>query len=353
MRGRVALGASVAFGIALAIGCGGGSGAPSGAPADAGADGALPSAGDGAAIPPFAVDGGCSCSDPACGCVAVPDGWLAVAAISERDATGSDVTDGGAAAACPAYWTDPRALRASPAPANGACSCACGAMIGNPCLTGGRTLTVRLNLPGETTCAGDQVALSNVATCTRLPAGGGIVTNDTDGRGPATLSPIQVDCAVTATKAPIVDDGQVSVCTSPAPLPCVDGMCVARPSPGAPVCLLHEGSVACPWQVPARRVLTPESGITDDRQCSCRCRTNTTACDSAVIRFYTNATCTGSSRALTSDGTCRGISGTGAATYYRVTSRVDDGTRCLPLDAAPLATGTVTTTEQTLCCPAP
>ena len=124
-----------------------------------------------------------------------------------------------------------------------------------------------------------------------------------------------------------------------------DEICVAKQF-GQPVCVMHEGEVACPSQLPVRTVLG--SAVDDQRSCGATCTCEPTPCNDGTLRAYSDATCSTSIRALNVDGSCttNGASLSNAGSYRYTRSK-----GCKTKDAPAVLGQQIVTEPMTLCCP--
>ncbi|MBN9160917.1 MAG: hypothetical protein BGO98_08465 [Myxococcales bacterium 68-20] len=124
-----------------------------------------------------------------------------------------------------------------------------------------------------------------------------------------------------------------------------DEVCVAKQF-GQPVCVMHEGEVACPSQLPVRTVLG--SAVDDQRSCGATCTCEPSPCNDGTLRAYSDATCSTSIRSLDVDGSCttNGASLSNAASYRYTRSK-----GCKVKDAPAVLGNQIVTAPMTVCCP--
>jgi hypothetical protein len=297
-------------------------------------------------LDPDAADGGSpSDGDPADAADAVAPDTIAPDTASP-DTNGPDVapTDGGppgfsvvtvVTGACPSGWGAKRVLLAAPRDPGTGCTCSCGGGGPNPCLHDSLTIDYRT---GSSNCNDGKQTIDADGACHALPPW----PSGTNGASGAPLAPKVTGCPATATLPPLAKDGTTEVCVAATPKP---------PDVTTPICYLRDGDVACPAGATNKKVLIPQSRVTDGRTCgACSCASKATSC-SASITFATDDKCSTGTRTVSLSSSCTGISGSGSPTHYRY-SGTPNTLACAPSSATVPTTGTVGLgTPVTLCCP--
>jgi len=169
--------------------------------------------------------------------------------------------------------------------------------------------------------------------------------------GPATQTPSPVTCATASTLAPILDDGEGWVCTSPPPGRCPSGpgSCITKPA-STNVCFLRAGEVECPRAGQTRKLVYPDEGVVDSRTCPCACHTTATSCANPRITLFTDTLCTANPKPVIFDDTCS-KSPVLQADAVRYTYAATPNTNACAADAVTAtATGDLKLEAQTLCC---
>ncbi|MBX3224090.1 MAG: hypothetical protein KF795_26480 [Labilithrix sp.] len=110
-------------------------------------------------------------------------------------------------------------------------------------------------------------------------------------------------------------------------------------------CLVHDGEVACPANLPRRTVIG--TSIAEGRSCETTCACETNGCAGGTLRAFANPDCTSPLRTIDVDGTCA-MSGQSleTAASYRYTA--SSGCK---VKQAPAVLGTETVSApRTICC---
>lgn len=309
--------------------------------------GTLPPEGEAGAdaVTPPATDAATDATPSCASCAPLPPEWrvvtLAARAAPDPDASLSTSADAGdAGSACPPGATPDAVLRVNPRASGADCTCRCGASPKDPCTDG--TLTVDFRT-GVQSCNDGTRTFVVDGGCQALPFTWNGGYNGVSGDP---LPVVSVACPAQGVPAPIVDDGAFETCAHPRGAGCApDEACL----PAAPdVCVLREGSHACPPGFPTAR---PLEAAKDSRVCeTCACTSRATSCSGARLDFYGNATCTGGSRGASLDGTCNGIGGGGTPTHLRYRA-APDVTGCAPAAATVgVSSGQVERAPVTVCC---
>src|SRR5262249_43753717 len=146
------------------------------------------------------------------------------------------------------------------------------------------------------------------------------------------------------------NDGSVTVCTSPPPTTCNEGICVPS-APGLPSCVLAAGELPCPREWPTKTVVVTTRDIHDTRSCTdCKCNNNATQCTAASLALFDDTTCTHSVGTPTVSRNCSSLADVATPTYYRYTASPDIN-GCTPSASTVPITGTVSLPPaSTLCC---
>ncbi len=291
------------------------------------------------------LDGGGEAAAPAVcaapqGCVPVESGWDVVVLEGQGDA-------GLGSASCRPGWTARRELVVAPRSGSGDCTCECLSVGTNPCLRDTRDVAFRT---GAVSCDDGTRTLSIDGGC--QPLG---FTWDTfyNGARASAPTPAKIACGARAALPPVLDDGRAVLCSpeGSGSSACGEGSACVVQSDSMVLCVLRQGSHACPKGYPSRRVVVDPSGVVDQRGCgACSCTSKATACTNAGIGFFGTADCSGTARAVSLTGSCNSISGSGTPTHYRYQA-APDTTDCEAADTLVPVTGSVSTPGAlTLCC---
>jgi hypothetical protein len=263
-----------------------------------------------------------------------------------------DLDAGALDASCPTGWVSPRELVEAPRSNGTTCSCACGDASANPCTQGGDggEHAVDFRLAGGN-CGDETHTLALDGGCQAIGFVWAASTNKM--QSPERVIE-RVRCPAIATKPPIGDFGTVALCAAGDVAGSCGGAsdkaCVVKPG-ALPICVVHDGDVACPLGFETRRVLVPRSGISDQRSCACSCGSLATTCANAELTFYADPACTAAPRTAPLDNSCAGITNAGTPQSYRYTADPDTWA-CAPTDASvPVDGGLTLPPPSTLCCP--
>lgn len=341
MRRRLAVVTSAALLVACNVltgvgelgveGANGSSGGPSRSDGGGGSgDGSSGGGGDGSNDDGGAVTPSLAACGESALCIPNSNGWAP--AIYQVFAFGT---------ACPSEW--PQEQRYQKA-GGGGCACRCtsnGAACAGP-------LDVRtgaacagqpssLSVPGDGSCFNPGAALPSPVSLTASgappPSCGAQVIEQLGG-------PEEAVTCVGATVMPSSSCGAGEVCVPKPSSP------AGIPVPTAVVCMMHEGELACPKNLPYRQVVG--SSVTDGRSCGATCACAPSDCNAGKLEGFSNAACTASVRVFDVNGKCN-VAAAPTATYFKYTA----ATGCA-VTQPPQELGTQTVqAPRTFCCSNP
>ena len=243
------------------------------------------------------------------------------------------VTSGGFGS-CPTEWPTRRALKSAGA---GGCGCNCAPTTGS-C--------------GDTITSKDGAACGSLPTLHNIPGDGSCSTALPAFSLPVAFTAQQEGAPTACAGTPMSNLSRprnTSVCGDPATTQsdaCKDDeVCVNRPF-GQATCVMHEGEVACPSQLPVRTLLG--TAFDDKRACGATCTCEPSPCNDGTLHAYSDATCGPLIRTLNVDGSCTtsGASLTSAASYRYTRSK-----GCKVKDSPAIMGDQIVTSPKTLCCP--
>jgi hypothetical protein len=252
----------------------------------------------------------------------------------------------GATPACPTGYNagGPLVIAGDASPAVCGCTCA----VGQPASCISRDVPVRFG----GTCGAQAVIAGSDGGCTagdQLSVYGSLSLDPSD-----PLEPIGGTCTTKPTKS-VVDASTtaVSLCTPVLPLAntgCTAGEVCTATAGSRELCVVADGSVACPGSYPTAR--TVGGGLNDTRTCSgCECGSPGGSCVNPTLSYFAAAGCSGTPAVSIALNTQCQASPADAGSLASYVFRADAMITCGSPSVAPIPTGAVSvTTPATLCC---